>query len=513
VLSTEGLLGEGVAIANTLVGYVKSQRYGVFFTTCTVEKLMMRFDDTPRLAVADLTPRTEALSYDDAMHLVRRTTFHPTNALAATYAGQTPAAAVADLMSKSSNIPAPEWAAVPPAQGQDFAEYARLWPELQRWWYRHAVGTPSLRERMVLFWHTHFTADYITVYFAQYLYKQSKLFRDNAVGSYRTLATKTIGDPAMLMYLNGNQSIKGNPNENFGREWFELFTLGIGNYSERDVVEVSRAFTGWRIAGLEGVYNPQLADRDEKTILGATGPWEYPDVVRITLQQEACARFLARKLFRTFVEQNPSAESVDALASIIVKADYDMQLVLTSLLTSKAFFDPAVRGAIIKSPVDLVIGLASQYNMLDVDPRVMLGVMTQLGQEIFYPPSVEGWKGWHSWISSSTFPLRQRFAENLIVGKTATGQSLTDANGQAVAPNPTAFAKSITDADDPRKIVEATCKVMLAVPTTEQQRAVLLEILLSGVPDYEWDIDTPGAAVRVRGLLQAIVRMPEYQLM
>lgn len=474
---------------------------------------MISFDEKPRLAVADLSQRQEPLSYDEAMHLVRRTTLHPTNALALRYMGQTPAAAVADLMSKTTSVPPPAWATTPPQQGQPFSEYARLWPELQTWWYRHAISAASLRERMVLFWHNHFTADYITVYFAQYLYKQSQLFRQHAVGSFRELATKVIGDPAMLIYLNGNQSIKGNPNENFGREWFELFTLGIGNYSERDIVEASRAFTGWRVAGMDGIYNAQLADRDAKTIFGQTGPWEYPDVVRITLEQQACPRFLARKLFRTFVEQNPSAESIDALAAVIRSADYDMQVVLTKLLTSKAFYESSVRGAIIKAPVDLVIGLAAQYGMLDVHPTAMVGVMTQLGQEVFYPPSVEGWKGWHSWITSSTFPLRQRFAENFIVGKTASGASLTDVAGQPVAPNPIAFAKSIGDADDPRKIVEATCKVMLAVPTTQEQREVLLEILLSGIPDYEWDIDTPGAAVRVRGLLQAIVRMPEYQLM
>jgi uncharacterized protein (DUF1800 family) len=474
---------------------------------------MIRFDDAPRLAVADLTQRKEPLSYDDAMHLVRRATFHPTNAQAMRFVGKTPAEAVSELMAATVAVPDPDWANEAPQPGQNFAEYARLWPELQRWWYRHASSKPSLRERMVLFWHNHFTADYITVYYAQYLVKQSALFRQHAIGSFRTLATEVIGDPAMLIYLNGNQSIKGHPNQNFGREWFELFTLGIGNYSERDIVETARAFTGWRVAGLNGVYNAQLADRDTKTILGKTGSWEYEDVVRITMEHPACPRFLATKLYRAFVEQHPSDESVDALASVIVAADYNIESVLTTLLTSTAFYDPAIRGAIIKSPADLVIGLAAQYGMLAIDPQALLGVMTQLGQEIFYPPSVQGWPGWHSWITSSTFPLRQRFGENLIVGKTATGQSLTDAKGQAVAPNPIGFAKAITNADDPRKIVESACTVMLAVPTTQEQRDALLEVLLAGIPDYEWDIDTPGAAVRVRGLLQTIVRMPEYQLM
>jgi uncharacterized protein (DUF1800 family) len=474
---------------------------------------MFGLDDAPRLAVADLTPRDEPLTYADALHLLRRTTFHPTHEEAKRYEGMTPAAAVADLMAHTSTVALPTWADTVPQQGLPFSEYARLWPETQRWWYAHAVNAPSLRERMVLFWHNHFTADYINVYFAQYLVKQSRLFREHALGSFRTLSTAVVGDPAMLIYLNGNQSIKGNPNENFGREWFELFALGIGNYTEVDITEASRAFTGWRVTGLEGRYNPQLADLGEKTILGQTGPWEYDDVVRITLEQPACARFLSRKLFRTFVEQHPSDDSVDALAAVIRANDYDMGVVLRTLLTSSAFYDPAIRGAIIKSPADLVIGLASQYGMLSVDPTAMLSTMAGLGQEIFYPPTVEGWKGWHAWITSSTFPLRQRFGENIIAGRSATGQVLKTAQGQDVTADPTGFAKSITDATDPRKIVAAACALLLPVPTTQEQRTVLLDVLLAGTPDYEWDIDAPGAAVRIRGLLQAIVRMPEFQLM
>lgn len=474
---------------------------------------MFALDDAPRLAAADLSPRTEPLTYDDALHLLRRATFHPTHTEAKRYEGMTPQAAVQDLMSRTTQAAAPSWADTAPQPGLPFSEYARLWPETQRWWYAHAIGGASLRERMVLFWHNHFTADYINVYYAQYLVRQTQLFRQHALGSFRVLSTLVIGDPAMLIYLNGNQSIKGNPNENFGREWFELFTLGIGNYTERDITEASRAFTGWRVTGLEGRYNAQLSDLGEKTILGQTGPWEYQDVVNITLQQPACARFLARKIFRTFVEQHPTDASIDALASVINTENYDIGAVLQRLLTSNAFYDPAIRGAIIKAPADLVIGSAATLGMLAVQSTAMLQAMTALGQEIYYPPTVEGWKGWHTWITSSTFPLRQRFGENLVAGRNATGQVLKDEQGRDVSTDVVAFAKSITDATDPRKIVAAACSLLLPVPTTLEQRNVLLEILLAGTPDYEWDIDAPGAVVRVRGLLQAIVRMPEYQLM
>ncbi|MBK7577124.1 MAG: DUF1800 domain-containing protein [Ignavibacteria bacterium] len=461
----------------------------------------------------DLAPRTSPLNVEDAMHVIRRTTLHPTWAAAAAIVGKTPVEAVNALIDAVEPPPTPpSWAGTPP-EFNDFAAAAKLWPELQQWWMNRAITLPSLRERLVMLWQNTFSTDYITVYAGQWMVKQSQTIRAQAF-DFKALATSMVSDPAILRYLSGDQSIKGNPNENFAREWFELFTLGVGNYSERDVVEAARAFTGWRISGNDGVYNRGLADLGEKTILGQTGSWEWGDVVRITFEQDACARWVARKLLMTFVEFAPSAEDIQAVAELVKQHSYDLKPVLRTLLVSNHFFDPARRGALIKSPADLVVGLASVLNATNVDRTYAISSMTKLTQEPYYPPTVEGWKGHHAWITSSTFPQRQRYAESFIDGRqTGSSSKLTDSAGAPLTPDVVALIRSLPNNDDAVKVVENVTKLLLPIPTTQEQRDVLLEIMLAGAQVYEWDINAQSAVQRVKFLLQAIVRMPEFQLM
>lgn len=461
----------------------------------------------------DLSPRTGPLSVDDAMHLIRRTTLHPTWAAATAIVGKTPGEAVNALIDAVEPPPTPpSWAGTPP-EFNDFAAAARLWPELQEWWMNRAITLPSLRERLVMLWQNTFSTDYITVYAGQWMVKQSQTIRAQAF-DFKALATSMVSDPAMLRYLSGDQSIKGNPNENFAREWFELFTLGVGNYTERDVVEASRAFTGWRISGNDGVYNRGLADLGEKTILGQTGAWEWGDVVRITFEQDACARWVARKLLMTFVEFAPSMEDIQAVATLVKQHSYDLKPVLRTLLVSNHFFNPALRGALIKSPADLVVGLASVLQATNVDRMYAISSMTKLTQEPYYPPTVEGWKGHHAWITSSTFPQRQRYAESFIDGRqTGSSSKLMDTAGAPLTPDVVALIRSLPNNDDAVKVVENVTKLLLPIPTTQEQRDVLLEIMLAGAQVYEWDINAQSAVQRVKFLLQAIVRMPEFQLM
>ncbi|HLP27118.1 MAG TPA: DUF1800 domain-containing protein [Candidatus Didemnitutus sp.] len=461
----------------------------------------------------DLSPRTTPLTLEDAAHLLRRATYHPTWTSAAMIVGRTPSEVVNTLIDTVEPPPnPPSWAGTPP-EFNDFAAAALLWPELQQWWMSRAITLPSLRERLVMLWQNTFSTDYITVYAGQWMLRQSQTIREKAF-AFKDLATSMVSDPAMLRYLSGDQSIKGNPNENFAREWFELFTLGVGNYTERDVVEAARAFTGWRISGIEGVYNRGLADLGEKTILGQTGPWEWGDVVRITFEQDACARWVARKLLMTFVEFAPSADDIQGVATLVKQNSYDLKPVLKTLLTSQHFFDPVRRGALIKSPADLVIGLAAVLRATDVDLSYAISSMTKLTQEPYYPPTVEGWKGHHAWITSSTFPQRQRYAESFIDGRqTGSSSKLLNTSGKPLTPDVVAFIRLLPDHNDAMKVVENVAKILLPVPTTQEQRDVLLEIMLAGAQVYEWDIDAPSAVQRVKFLLQAIVRMPEFQLM
>lgn len=462
----------------------------------------------------DLSPRTQPLTYGDALHLLRRATLHPTHDGAMALVGKTPTEAARELLDRGTDPVLPAWASTPPDPNIMFSDAARRWPEMQQWWVDKLITEPSVRERMVLFWHNHFTSDYITVYYGQFSIRQNALQRTYALGDVAEFSKKMVGDPAMLIFLNGNLSVKGNPNENFAREWFELFSLGVGNYTEHDIVEAARAFTGWRISGLNGTYTPQLSDLGEKTIFGQTGPWTYEDVVRITLAQPACARYLATKLLRTFVQYYPSDEAVTALAAEITAKNFVIKPVLQTLFASELFHDASVRGALIKAPADLVLGLATSLNYTTMQRDLVVSSMAKLNQELFYPPTVEGWKGHHAWITSSTFPSRQRFGENIVNGKTTDGTQIKDTSGKAITPDLVALVKKVCTApNDPAAVVDALATYLLPVPITTEQRVVLKEILLQSRPDYEWTIDAAFAPTYLRLFLQAVVRMPEFQLM
>lgn len=467
---------------------------------------------TSLMTTVDLTRRTTPLTRADALHLVRRITLHGTRAAAEPLVGLTPAEALDRMWTSPADVSTPSWTneipdGIPPA-----TVVTARWSEMVLWWIRQLGAARSLQERMVLFWHGFFTSDYVTVYVPQFMMRQNGLFRQHALGSYRTLATAMVADPAMLIYLNGNVNVKSRPNENFAREWFELFSLGVGNYAEHDIVEAARAFTGWGINGLEGRLRPSQTDTGTKTILGQTGAWGYTDVVRITLEQPACSRFLARALLRTFFENDPSPAGIDAVAATIVAADYDIGAVLRTLLASEAFYDVRLRGALIKSPAQFVMTAIGQVGLDAMAPSTINATMAALEQQVFYPPTVEGWKGHHAWITSSSFPLRQRLAEGYIAGRLVTGGPVLDEGGTALSVAPVEVVRSYAPFNDAEALVAAVAEAMLAVPVTAEQQAVLLDILLAGIPAYEWSLDEPGAVARVRTLLQTIVRMPEYQL-
>jgi uncharacterized protein (DUF1800 family) len=464
-------------------------------------------------AMENLQVRTTPLTIDDALHLLRRATFHPSYQAAKALVGMSPSEAVSRLLSAPvAPLADLSWANATPNY-QDFAANARLWPEMQQWWMLRALSVPHVQEKLVSFWHNVFTSDYIRVYIAQWMLNQHKLIRSNAT-SFALLAEKIVGDPAMLRYLDGELSVKGRPNENFAREWFELFTLGIGNYTEQDIHDAARAFTGWRINGVQGVYTKQLADTGTKTILGKTGQWDWKDVVRITLESDVCARYVAKRIVKQFVEFYPTDDTVAQVQQIVRSANYDMNTILQTLLSSEYFYTASVRGSLIKSPAELVIGLAASIGALRVQPAYCVASMTKLTQEPFYPPTVEGWKGHHAWITSSTFPQRQRYAEAFIDGRQAgSSAKLLDIDGKNYAPDVVAMIQQLPDADDAKKLVANVASLMLAVPVTQKQLDVLLEIMLAGAQVYEWNVDSPSAPQRIKFLLQAIVRMPEYQLM
>ncbi len=284
------------------------------------------------------------------------------------------------------------------------------------WWLDRMLTTPApLQEKMTLFLHGHFaTAANQKGIYGLEIVDQNNLLRSSALGNWRELTHAVARDPAMLKWLDQARSGKAHPNENFARELMELFTLGLGNYTEQDVRESARAFTGFALARRNGpfVYRPDLHDDGSKTFLGRTGNFNGDDVIDIIFAQPAAPRLFARKLLEFFVYTDPEPELVDATAALIRKNDFNMLPVMSTVLRSNVFYSDRAYRALVKSPVEFVIGSYQLFGVTQTKPEV-IGVLGRMGQVPFHPPSVKGWDGGASWLNTQTVLARENFASSL----------------------------------------------------------------------------------------------------
>jgi uncharacterized protein (DUF1800 family) len=274
-----------------------------------------------------------------------------------------------------------------------------------------------LQEKLVLFWHGHFATGNDKVRDYRKMLGQFETLREHANGNLRDLLIGVGKDPAMLIYLDNRQNYKGHPNENFAREVMELFSLGVGNYTESDIKEAARAFTGWNLdnQGVNYLYRPNLHDEGEKTVLGRSGKFKGEDVVDILLEQPACARFIARKLYRFFVREDLTKELEEQLAPALRGNKYAIAPFLEQVFLSRDFYSPASTATQIKSPAQLVISTYKKLGLKDVPTYPKFSAITGgLGQEIFYPPNVKGWDGGKTWINPATIFQRQNVARYII---------------------------------------------------------------------------------------------------
>jgi uncharacterized protein (DUF1800 family) len=270
-------------------------------------------------------------------------------------------------------------------------------------------GEAPLREKMALFWHGHFASRNVNVFFQQDLLQ---VIRENALGSFKTLLQGVSKSAAMLNFLNNNQNRKGHPNENFAREVMELFTMGRGNYTEKDVKEAARAFTGWG-ANFKGEFQFRKFQHDEgsKTVLGKTGNFNGDDVLNLLLEHKQTAHFITQKIYKYFVNEIPDPAKIDELSNRFYNSNYDISKLMEDIFTSDWFYKEENIGVKIKSPIELIVGIQRMLPMEVEHPETFLLIQRVLGQVLFYPPNVAGWPGGTTWIDSSTLMMRMRLPQ------------------------------------------------------------------------------------------------------
>ena len=341
---------------------------------------------------------------------------------------------------------------------------------VKMWWtYRMLTSPNLLQEKMTLFWHGHFTSKLGND--GDAMLAQNQTFRQMGLGNFRTLTMAISRDPAMLRYLNGNQNYKAHPNENYARELMELFTCGIGNYTEDDVKAAARAFSGWNLRGDAFAFNPRQHDNGQKTFMGKTGNWNGDDIVDMLVASPATAKRLCTQLFTYFGYDDPEPEVVSALVKTYFASGYDIRQVVGTILRSTAFYSDRARNAVIKSPVQYVIGSVNVLGLQDAfkvamsqitpqndmpDPTttaknpgrafaqnqataglvVLVNAMRSMGQDILAPPNVKGWDGSEHWINSTTLLARTNFSNRLVKLRMVRRQAATFAELQAATTTP-----------------------------------------------------------------------------
>ena len=417
----------------------------------------------------------------------------------------------------------------------------------------------NIREKMTLFWHNHFVTGDIRD--ARFVYRNLDLYRRNALGNFRELTKAVTVDPAMLVYLNGNQNTYLQPNENYARELLELFTIGKGpaaaegdytNYTEHDVAAIAKVLTGWRDTGyfsrngeeIGTVFRSRLHDpsakslshRFGKAIIPNLGNQEYAYLIDIIFRQDEVARFIVRKIYRWFVyyEINEKIEStiIQPLSELLIKENYEINPVIEMLLLSDHFYDPYAVGSMIKNPLDFSASLIRQLQIELGDQQVnkyevwrrLYGLNDLQQMAYFSPPNVAGWKAYYqqplyyrTWINSSTLSFR-----SILTLLAVNGIRINRFRLQA---DLLGFIRNLPGSDDPNTLIDQLIMIFLPYDLAEEQKDYLKSVLLPGLPDYEWTteynryLNNPGDNLlreavlkKLRDLVMALLVLPEFQL-
>ena len=287
---------------------------------------------------------------------------------------------------------------------------------IANWWADRMVATDHpLEEKMALFWHGHFASNEDKVRDYRKMLVQLELFHRQATGNFRQLLIGVAEDPAMLVFLDAGHNVKGAPNENFGREVMELFTMGVGHYSEKDIREAARAFTGWIDDDLSFKIDPAKHDDGEKTFLGHSGNFGGVDILNIILEQKVTANFIAGKIYRFFVRDDLSPAVQERLGAVLRDNDYEIKPLLRTIFLSKDFYSPPSVGTRIKGPVELIVSTYRELGLKELPGIPDFNAASgELGQLLLNPPTVAGWAQGRAWITPGTLLARGNFARQVV---------------------------------------------------------------------------------------------------
>lgn len=496
----------------------------------------------PLILEAGAEEYTTPLTLDDALHLLRRAGFGPSYSQATSLVGRTAADVVEELLGADAEPPPDSpgqwvdlWTEDP--QGADLAtrnQIERQWENsmasLGKWWIGQMTADEKFVEKVTLFWSGHWTSEFEfdnTYSLPQMLYRQYLMLRKNRLLDLRSMALDVTLDAAMLYYLGGTFNSVGTANENYARELMELFLTGLGNYTEGDVKEGARVLTGWRTqlysdspapnGKYQTWFDASAHDTGAKQYMGVTIPARTPDnntafqvreeeVQRIieilhTARAEAVSTFITTKVYKYFVYSSAADVPADFVADVAAKfrsSNFKLRELFRAVFTSAHFYDPALRGAQIKTPIEYVAGLQRQLGTSLANPQSWVASMDQ---PIMDPPNVSGWPGYRSWISTNTYPVRRNAAAELIktMNDTMCMQFITQFPNYA----------------DAKVFVANVAQFIFPVALPAARLDFYLSALLQGAPDYDWPsilTDASAAGGRLRNMLTTMSKAPDFQL-
>jgi len=519
-----------------------------------------------------INPYSGPWTGNEVVHLLKRTMFGSTLADIEHFKTMSMSQAVDELLNPVSPLPMPP---LKDYAGADTTAAGATWVNeestdssinnarrnsFKKWWMGVMINQDrSLREKLTLFWHNHFSTETGTIDNASFVYKHHELLRQNALGNFKALVRAVTIDPGMLVYLNGEKNTSIAPDENYARELQELFTLGkenSPNYTEDDVRTVARVLTGWRnnTATIQSFFDETVHDTDNKSfsssfyngavITGRTGPTggdqELDDLINLIFSKsEEVSRYIVKKIYRWFVyydiDSSTMANVIEPLALIFRNSNWDIRSVMSALLKSEHFFDPLNQGCLIKSPIDLMVGLCREFKVafpVTFKEQYALWDTVRIGaaailQDIGDPPDVSGWKAYYQepqfhemWINSDTYPKRNQFTDIMSV-------SGFTRSGQRIIIDPISFAKDLPNAADPNALITDSLSILYRIPLSQASRdQIKKDILLTGQnTDYYWSnawnayIASPSDMMaystvnsRLQGLYKYFMNLAEYHL-